>query len=82
MSVINNVKKSSRDIIAIAVTLALLCAGLLGLFNAIDSWATLSFARPVMASALVAVVDAALMVSALCLAPLVSKLVRLSIGRR
>lgn len=72
---------SPREMAASAAALVALGAVLLGLFDKLDSWAAISFARPVMASALVAVVEAAAMAAALCLAPALSKLVRRSLGR-
>ena len=64
------------DALAVAITLAALGAGLYTAFVCLDGWAVRTFARPLMASALIAVIDLALLGVAVALAPALSAAIR------
>jgi hypothetical protein len=68
--------RRAPDAVAIAVTLAVLGAGLYAAFVSIDGWAVRTFARPILASALIAVLDVALLGVAVALAPALSAAIR------
>ncbi len=72
---------ASRDSASIALTFAVLGAALLIVFIALDRWAAYSFARPILASLLVAVCDMVLFVLALSLAPVISRAFQRILGR-
>jgi hypothetical protein len=72
--------RDTRNTVASAAALLLL-AGLLFLaFRAIDDWAAGAFARPLMGAALVAVLELGLLLLALGVAPVLSRLLRLLLG--
>jgi hypothetical protein len=64
------------DVVATIVACILLAAGLFAAFLRLDGWAASNFARPLLASALLAVADLALFLVAIALAPLLSSLLR------
>jgi len=72
----NSEPRRAPDAIAVAVTLAVLGAGLYAAFVCLDGWAVRSFARPNLASALLAVLDVALLGLAVSLAPALSAAIR------
>ena len=72
----NSESRRALDAIAVAVTLTVLGAGLYAAFVCLDGWAVRSFARPSLASALLAVLDVALLGLAVALAPALSAVIR------
>jgi hypothetical protein len=72
--------RGGLDALAVAITFCALGAGLFLAFVGIDGWAVKTFARPVLASALIAVVDVALLALAVALAPALSALIRRLVG--
>ncbi|MCP4604838.1 MAG: hypothetical protein GY847_30685 [Proteobacteria bacterium] len=70
-----------RDSISIALTFAILGTGLYVVFAFLDKWAAYAFARPILASALIAVCDIGLFVLALSFAPIISRAFRHLLGR-
>ena len=72
--------RANKDIVAIVATLLLLAGALFLAFGDLNAWAGGAFARPLMGAALVAVIELGLLVLALCLAPPLSRLVRLLLG--
>jgi hypothetical protein len=68
-------RQATGSKVAAATALAPIAGALLAGFAALDSWAALTFAVPVLGAALVAVCELALFALALSLAPGVSRLV-------
>jgi hypothetical protein len=69
-------------VISAWVATAVLAGGLYVSFAMIDAWAGFVFARPMLASALVAAVDVALFAVAAAAAPLLSRLLEIALLRR
>ena len=66
-----NVTGGSKHL-ATVVSLIILGMGLCFLFFTVDAWAVKAFARPILASALIAVIDVAVFLVAIALAPSLS----------
>ena len=68
-------RKKKGDLSVTVITLAIIIPVLYFSFSFIDDWAAKAFAKPLMASALVTVLEVAVILVILCLMPSVSKLV-------
>lgn len=69
-----------KDRVAAGVALLALAVAVIRIFVALHDWAAGSFARPALASALLAVVQMAILLVALAIAPALAKLVRRALG--
>jgi hypothetical protein len=68
--------------VARATTLCLIGGAAFAAFFHLDRWAAFAFARPLMGSALVAVLELGIVLVAIMLAPAVSMVVELALGGR
>jgi arylsulfatase A-like enzyme len=74
--------RAAKNAAAALASLSLLFSGLYMSFFAIERWAAMHFAKPLLGAMLVAVIEAGVFVAALCLAPAVSLAFGLILGSR
>ena len=73
---VNN-RRNAKDITAVVLTWTVMVLTLFFSFASLNEWAVASFARPILASALLAAIDTGLFILALALAPLLSRVIRM-----